>query len=187
MSKAIVSAIALYIAVFHWYGYYNALVHTIDRKLQHEESDPEGYAAHIQKLIDAGYQEYVDAGVILDGSNLNYYNTAGNVDAGSMVFNAQSYDMTKRTDGNVVRVQALRDMRDRGAFAEPMTQNIISAEKQEEYDFMCDGLDTIINAFVAESVINGVTDESWNAYLAQLEAYNYAYYIEFFNEKYQAG
>lgn len=40
---------------------------------------------------------------------------------------------------------------------------------------------------MAESVINGVTDESWNAYLAQLEAYNYAYYIEFFNEKYQAG
>ena len=152
-----------------------------------EEDDPEGYAAHIQKLIDAGYQDYVDAGVILDGSNLNYYNTAGNVDAGSMVFNAQSYDMTKITDGNVIRVQAIRDMRDRGAFAEPMTQNIISAEKQEEYDFMCDGLDTVINAFVAESIINGVTDESWNAYLAQLETYNYSYYIDFFNDKYQAG
>lgn len=28
-----------------------------------------------------------------------------------------------------------------------------------------------------------VTDESWNAYLKQLEQYNYDYYIEFFNNK----
>ena len=48
---------------------------------------------------------------------------------------------------------------------------------------MCDGLSTVINAFVSESILHGVTDESWNAYLKQLEQYNYDYYIEFFNNK----
>ena len=47
---------------------------------------------------------------------------------------------------------------------------------------MCDGLNNVINSFVAESILNGVTDESWNNYLAQLQAYNYEYYIEFYNQ-----
>lgn len=34
LSKAIISVIALYIAVFHWNSYYNALVYTTDQKLQ---------------------------------------------------------------------------------------------------------------------------------------------------------
>jgi len=149
-----------------------------------EATDPEGYAAHIQKLLDAGYESYVNDGVILDGSNLNYYNTTGNVDAGSLVLHAQGYDMTNIADGNVVRVQAIRDIGARGAYAEPMNLNIVPADRQEEYDFMCDGLDTIINAFVAESILNGVTDDSWNNYLEQLKAYNYDYYIQFFNDQY---
>lgn len=149
-----------------------------------EETDPDGYAAHVAKLIEAGYESYVKDGVILDGSNLNYYNTTGLVDYGSLVLHAQGYDMTNIADGNVVRVQAIRDIRDRGGYAEPMPQNIVPADKQEEYDFMCDGLGTIINAFVAESILNGVTDEKWNNYLAQLQAYNYAYYVDFYNTLY---
>ena len=147
-----------------------------------EETDPDGYAAHVQKLIDAGYESYVNDGVILAGSNLNYHNTAGCVDASSLVLHAQSYDMTNIADGNVVRVQAIRDITARGAYAEAMNTNIVPADKQEEYDFMCDGLNNVINSFVAESILNGVTDESWNNYLAQLQAYNYEYYIEFYNQ-----
>mgnify|MGYP001000944386 CR=1 FL=1 len=67
--------------------------------------------------------------------------------------------------------------------APAMNTNIVPAEAQEEFDFMCDGLSTVINAFVSESILHGVTDESWNAYLKQLEQYNYDYYIEFFNNK----
>ncbi len=149
-----------------------------------KDTDPEGYEAHIQKLIDAGYEDYVNKGVILDGSNLNYYNTTGNVDAGSLVLHAQGYDMTNIADGNVVRVQAIRDITARGAYAEAMPLNIVPADVQEEYDFMCDGLDTVINAFVANSILNGVTDDSWNAYLGQLKQYNYDYYIDFYNKVY---
>ena len=121
---------------------------------------------------------------MLDGSNLNNYNTTGLVDYGSLVLHSQGYDMTNRADGNVVRVQAIRDITARGGYSEPMNLDIVPADKQEEYDFMCDGLDTLINAFVADSIKHGVTDESWNAYLSQLKAYNYDYYIEFYNAKY---
>lgn len=148
-----------------------------------QETDPEGYEAFVQKMIECGYEEYVNDGIMLDGSNLNNYNTTGLVDYGSLVLHSQGYDMTNRADGNVVRVQAIRDITARGGYSEAMNLNIVPADKQEEYDFMCDGLGTIINAFVAESILNGVTDESWNDYLAQLQAYNYDYYIEFYNAK----
>lgn len=148
-----------------------------------QETDPEGYEAFVQKMIECGYEEYVNDGIMLDGSNLNNYNTTGLVDYGSLVLHSQGYDMTNRADGNVVRVQAIRDITARGGYSEAMNLNIVPADKQEEYDFMCDGLGTVINAFVAESILNGVTDESWNDYLAQLQAYNYDYYIEFYNAK----
>ena len=148
-----------------------------------QETDPEGYAAHVQKLIDAGYGDYVEKGIILDGSSLNYYNTVGCVDYGSLVLHAQSYDMTNYADGNVYRIATIRNITERGGYAPAMNTNIVPAEAQEEFDFMCDGLSTVINAFVSESILHGVTDESWNAYLKQLEQYNYDYYIEFFNNK----
>ena len=148
-----------------------------------QETDPEGYAAHVQKLIDAGYGDYVEKGIILDGSSLNYYNTVGCVDYGSLVLHAQNYDMTNYADGNVYRIATIRNITERGGYAPAMNTNIVPAEAQEEFDFMCDGLSTVINAFVSESILHGVTDESWNAYLKQLEQYNYDYYIEFFNNK----
>ena len=40
----------------------------------------------------------------------------------------------------------------------------------------------MINAFTAESIINGVTDESWNGFLSELDNYNYDFYIEWHNK-----
>ena len=125
----------------------------------------------------------MEKGIILDGSSLNYYNTVGCVDYGSLVLHAQNYDMTNYADGNVYRIATIRNITERGGYAPAMNTNIVPAEAQEEFDFMCDGLSTVINAFVSESILHGVTDESWNAYLKQLEQYNYDYYIEFFNNK----
>ena len=90
---------------------------------------------------------------------------------------------TNYADGNVYRIATIRNITERGGYAPAMNTNIVPAEAQEEFDFMCDGLSTVINAFVSESILHGVTDESWNAYLKQLEQYNYDYYIEFFNNK----
>lgn len=49
---------------------------------------------------------------------------------------------------------------------------------------MTDGLTAMIQEFVAQSVKSGVTDESWNKYLNDLNTYGYEYYVEFFNAKY---
>ena len=42
----------------------------------------------------------------------------------------------------------------------------------------------MINAFIADSIMNGVTDESWNAYIANLKTYGYDFYIEWYSNYY---
>lgn len=64
-----------------------------------------------------------------------------------------------------------------------MSKGIVPTEAQEEFDFACEGLEDHINTFAAESIMNGVTDDSWNAYLKKLDSLNYDYYIEFYQNK----
>ena len=52
----------------------------------------------------------------------------------------------------------------------------------DDRDFGTEGLITYINEFTADAIINGVTDESWNQHLAQLETYNYGYYLEWYQD-----
>ena len=67
---------------------------------------------------------------------------------------------------------------------EAMSQAIVTAEQQEELDFATDGLADRIKAFIADSVLNGVTDQSWDAFLADLDTYGYPAYIEWYNKLY---
>ena len=62
-----------------------------------------------------------------------------------------------------------------------MNKNIVPADAKEEFDFMNDGLYEVIRGFCATSVMNGVTDESWNSYLNDLTTYNYDFYVDFYN------
>ena len=72
-------------------------------------------------------------------------------------------------------------------FAEQsMSKGIVPGEAQEEFDFATDGLEDYIDSFVASSLVNGVTDETWNAHLASLDAYGYDFYIEWY-QKYLDG
>ncbi|MBR5546937.1 MAG: extracellular solute-binding protein [Clostridia bacterium] len=64
-----------------------------------------------------------------------------------------------------------------------MSVGIVPTEAQEEFDFATEGLSDHINAFAAESIMNGVTDDSWNAYLKKLDDLNYDYYLEFMQKK----
>ena len=50
-----------------------------------------------------------------------------------------------------------------------MSKGIIPADKNEEFMFMTEGLETAIYAFVASSIMDGVTDESWNNYVEQID------------------
>lgn len=65
---------------------------------------------------------------------------------------------------------------------EVMVKAIVPPEKQEEFDFATDGLTGYIDSFVASSILNGVTDERWNEYLAQLSAYGYDFYLSWYQD-----
>ena len=71
--------------------------------------------------------------------------------------------------------------------APTMTQQIMTAETNEELTFMTDGLNDYINGFIASSILNGVTDASWDEYVAGLETYGYSFYIEWYNAKYHGA
>ncbi|NLB91264.1 MAG: extracellular solute-binding protein [Clostridiales bacterium] len=63
-----------------------------------------------------------------------------------------------------------------------MSKAIVPTENQEEFDFTCENIDQYIEAFASESILNGVTDESWNAYVAQLTQLNYDFYIQWYQD-----
>jgi putative aldouronate transport system substrate-binding protein len=67
---------------------------------------------------------------------------------------------------------------------EIMSQAVVPAEKQEEFAFQTEGLIDYINSFTANSIINGVTDSSWNEFNKQLDVYNYPYYIQWHQDYY---
>jgi len=64
-----------------------------------------------------------------------------------------------------------------------MPKSVVPADAQEEYDFTCEGLTDYIDNFAADSILNGVTDDSWNAFISGLDTYSYDYYIEFHQNK----
>lgn len=67
-----------------------------------------------------------------------------------------------------------------------MSTGVVPPEAQEEFDFTCEGLEEYIDSFACDSILNGVTDDTWNAYLSGLDSRNYGYYIEFY-QKYLDG
>lgn len=81
------------------------------------------------------------------------------------------------------RQLVIEDLEAAGIFSEGMSKTAVPAELQEEFSFTCEGLLDFIKAKRASFIIDGVTDESWNAYLAELTEYGYDFYLEFFQKK----
>ena len=126
-------------------------------------------------LTAAGYDWLI--GKTYTGSN-----TTGLVNIAPLMLESENYRTDDLTVWGAQRYASL-DQYDEYLCLYYMNASVVSAEAQEELDFMTDGLDKIIKGFFAESVMNGITDESWNAYLNDLETYGYDYYIDFYNRK----
>lgn len=52
-----------------------------------------------------------------------------------------------------------------------------STELNEEFSFRTEGIGTMVDVFITESVINGVTDESWAKFQEDLVTYDYEFYL----------
>lgn len=125
--------------------------------------------AGYQKLVDGGYGDYViGRGVYYENCPLLECQAVANPDE-------PDSDYSIRLDGMVKYIQPY--------LADAMSQIIVPAEYTEELDFNTDGLNTLINSFVASSVFDGVTDETWEAFKASLDQYGYQFYLDWYNKK----
>ena len=142
----------------------------------YDTSTPEALDAYNQLLTDWGYDWLV--GKTFTGSN-----TTGLVDGAPLMLEAEDYETDDLTAWGVQRYVGITNVLEPANVFCPyyMNKNIVPAESQEEFDFMTDSLYEVIRGFCATSVMNGVTDESWNSYLNDLTTYNYDYYVDFYN------
>lgn len=69
---------------------------------------------------------------------------------------------------------------------ENMGTAIITPDQQDALDLECDGLVSYIDSFIANSILDGLTDESWEAFQNGLNDYGYDYYIEW-HQNYKDG
>ena len=63
---------------------------------------------------------------------------------------------------------------------ENMATSIITTDQQDALDLECDGLNSYIDSFIANSILDGVTDESWESFQNGLNSYGYDYYLEWY-------
>ena len=58
----------------------------------------------------------------------------------------------------------------------------VDTEKMNERTFIETELFSAIQTFIADSVINGIDDTSWNAYLEQLDALQYNEWLQWYQD-----
>lgn len=56
------------------------------------------------------------------------------------------------------------------------------ADKSAEFALKTTDLSGFIDNFIATSIVDGVTDASWNKYVEDLDKYNYGYYIQYYQD-----
>ena len=127
-----------------------------------------------EELAEWGFEPGIDLGTLMYGQYhpLVYAGLTGDLENQPESYNARRFRS----------VLILKDY-----IAPTMTQQIMTAETNEELTFMTDGLNDYINGFIASSILNGVTDASWDEYVAGLETYGYSFYIEWYNAKYHGA
>ena len=129
-----------------------------------------------EELTAKGYGAYV-------GKSIGGANTLGQVNGQPLMLHTKWVDLEGNPNGtNESRTIAVNTFKAAGVIAPYMNNAIIPAAAQEEFDFMTEGLDNLINSFISTSILNGVTDASWNEYVEKLEQYNYSYYLDFYNK-----
>ena len=177
-------------AALRWWDYLSStqemamFVNRGEEGIIYELGDDGKYYAHTptaEDLKEFGYDKYV--------SNIgtsSFAASLGTVNNHPLVYNSISADIVKDpTNTTSIRTIAMNEYAPYFE-KEIMSQAIIPSSKLEEYTFSTEGLLDYINSFTASSIIDGVTDASWDEYVKQLGVYNYPYYISW-NQDYYDG
>ena len=170
-------------AALRWFNYISEPIHAIESyygekdvwwELVDDDYNWRPITLPDEELIAKGYGDYV-------GKTLNGANTLGYVNGQPLMLHTEWLDMNNVTGNTQTRQVAVDTFKEAGVIAPYMSKAIIPADAQEEFDFMTEGLDNLINGFISDSILKGVTDASWNEYVEKLEQYNYSYYLDFYN------
>lgn len=128
-----------------------------------------------EQLIEHGYEKYVtNIGTSTFAASL------GTVNNHPLVKQAILPDyINEPNTSSAIRTIAL--MKSEPYWVEwSWPQAIVTAEAREELDFSTQGLGNFIESFAATSIMEGVTDESWANYLAQLDVYGYPALLDWY-------
>lgn len=123
-----------------------------------------------EELIEAGYEKY-----------------AGKVGTSAFSASLGAYSCSPLMLAPILQRNARREaLANWGEYLpkETMSKAVVPAAKKEEFMFMTEGLTDAIKAFIATSIMDGVTDDSWNAYVANINALGYEYYVQYFQDYY---
>lgn len=93
-------------------------------------------------------------------------------------------DETTKTAVDPSSPASIRTIASEAAFeylpVEGLPYRNVSAEKSQEFALKTTDLNTFIENFIATSIVDGIDDDIWEAYVSELESYNYSYYIEYY-------
>lgn len=133
-------------------------------------SDPTNRAYTAEEATEMGYEE-----IASNAGSSAFTATVGMVNCGPLMLRAKA-DPSGTNGG--IRWSAVKNYVPY-YMEQTMSRSIIPAEANEEFSFTTDGLNDCVDSFACDSILNGVTDDSWNNYISDLSRYGYEYYLEF--------
>ncbi len=148
------------------------------------EHDPDG-TVYLANPTDEEKQAILDANGLAEDFDISMTNASFYLDNyGPLILNNISYRAP--AEGEYMsqgywRQLAIREIQPE--LTQGMPGNVVPSSLTEEFTFTCEGLEDYIKSFRADAIINGVTDDSWNTYLNELDSYNYDFYLEYYQKK----
>ena len=166
-------------ALLHWWNYMSS---TLENKLMAGGGEEGiGYYYDENGKLWSGIDP-AKADEDVDYKQLSYNQQIGNTTRPYMtpedVMSTVDHDTPKRETIRGRGCVLVDDM----TLQEYIPTKMVSAEAETNRTFIETDLFPIISSFRAKSVMEGVTDESWDAYLAELETYRYYEWIQWWQD-----
>lgn len=130
------------------------------------------YYAHTptsEELIAAGYEQYAN-----NAASSTLRASLGMVNVYPLIYSA-----SEPVEGSTAMARREGIVATQPYYSDYDPKTMVPAEALEEFQFATEGLTDYVDNFIATSVVEGITRESFDAYCQQLETYGYSYYLEY--------